>query len=120
MMVAPVRGRVLFLAALIVAGSAGTCFVVGGICDVRRGGNARSGAVYVLVGLAALAVTAVVAIGELGRGNIAPDQMPGPADPAAGLIGPLLDEAVAITIASARRPVSIRCMPAPGDHGSPE
>jgi hypothetical protein len=100
MMVVPVQGKMLFLAALIVAASAGTCFVVGGICDMSRCENPRKGAAYVVAGLAALAVTAVIASRELGRGDVAPDQMPGPADPAAGLIGPLLEEAVAITKAA--------------------
>ena len=96
-----IEGSTLFLAALVGAGAVGAAFVIGGACDIYRREVPGSGAMYVLAGLALIVLAAVA--GRRGGGTVLYATPPGPADPAAGLIGPLLDEAAAITRQAALR-----------------
>ena len=85
------------LAVLALAGAAGACFVIGGACDIRNRENPAKAAAYIAAG-AALVIAAAVAYAarRATAENFSPDATRA-ADPAAGLIGPLLAEAASIT-----------------------
>ena len=91
-----IRIRPLPLLAALAA-AAGAAFVISGACDIGRRRIAGRGAAYVLAGLALVVLAGAAMAGRLGDETAPRASPPGMADPAAGLIGPLLDEAVAIT-----------------------
>lgn len=95
-----IEGSTLFLAALAGAGAAGVAFVIGGACGIRCRDTPGTGAAYMLAGLALIILAGAAIAGGWETGTTPYAQQCGPVDPAAGLIGPLLDEAVAITKAA--------------------
>ena len=98
-----IDGSTLFLAALVAAGAAGVAFAIGGACDIRRRTVPGREIAYVLAGLALVVLAGAEIAGRRGGGTLLCAPPHGPADPAAGLIGPLLDEAAAITRQAALR-----------------